>query len=247
MIHYHGIPITPETAAAVALSGGHAFISFAHQRQLGLAADVCQSFALDNGAFSAWRSGSPITDWDPFYAWADEARLIPSCDFAVIPDVIDGSEADNDRLVNAWPLPPWFGAPVWHMHESLERLQHLAATWSRICIGSSGDYLSVGTELWWGRMAAAMCAVCDDGGRPRTRLHGLRMLNPEIFKRIPLASADSTNIARNVGIDSKWRGTYSPPTKEARAQVMRSRIESVNAPACWSFNTPESSAQGSLL
>lgn len=54
MIHYHGLPITPETAAAAAIGGGHAFVSFSDPRQLALAAQVCQSFAIDNGAFSAW-------------------------------------------------------------------------------------------------------------------------------------------------------------------------------------------------
>ena len=49
MIHYHGLPITPETAAAVALQGGHGFVSFAEPRNLGLAAAVCQSFAIENG------------------------------------------------------------------------------------------------------------------------------------------------------------------------------------------------------
>jgi hypothetical protein len=57
MIHYHGTPITPEHVAARILSGRHAFISFTYPEQLPLASTICQSFALDNGAFSAWRSG----------------------------------------------------------------------------------------------------------------------------------------------------------------------------------------------
>jgi hypothetical protein len=151
----------------------------------------------------------------------------------VIPDVIDGSEADNDALLREWPLPNWFGAPVWHLHESLDRLETLAADWPRVCLGSSGQYATVGSKDWWGRTGQAMRVVCDTDGRPMVRLHGLRMLNPEVFSRLPFASADSTNIARNVGIDKAWKGTYLPPTKEARAAVMRARIESVNAPPCW--------------
>lgn len=64
MIHYHGLPITPATAAEVAIRAGHAFVSFAHPVQMGLAVAACQSFAIDNGAFSAWRSGKPIVDWE---------------------------------------------------------------------------------------------------------------------------------------------------------------------------------------
>ncbi|VVP89376.1 hypothetical protein PS918_03081 [Pseudomonas fluorescens] len=248
MIHYHGLPITPETAAAAAISGGHAFVSFSDPRQLALAAQVCQSFAIDNGAFSAWKQGKPITDWQPFYCWAADAKLIPACDFAVIPDVIDGDEKANDALLDEWPLPRWFGAPVWHMHESLDRLERLASAWPRVCIGSSGDYSQPGSPAWWVQMGKAMRVVCDDDGRPMCKLHGLRMLDPAIFGHLPLSSADSTNIGRNIGIDQAWRGTYSPPTKEARASVMRSRIESHNSPPRWTYSIPEiAPTQGALL
>lgn len=249
MIHYHGLPITPATAAAKAVDAGHAFVSFAHPDQLAVAVEVCQSFAIDNGAFSAWKRGEPVQDWSGFYAWAEACKLIPSCDFAVVPDVIDGSEADNDALLTEWPLPKWFGAPVWHMHESLDRLERLASAWPRVCIGSSGRFATIGTAEWWGQISRAMRVVCNDDGQPLCKLHGLRMLNPEVFTRLPFASADSTNIGRNIGIDQTWKGNYMPPTKEMRATVMRSRIEAHNAPARWAFNIPEfqPADQGSLI
>lgn len=245
MIHYHGLPITPGTAALAAVQAGHAFISYEHPSQLGTAVVACQSFALDNGAFTAWKAGRPVKNWSGYYEWARESLRLPSCDFAVIPDVIDGSEADNDTLLAEWPLPQWFGTPVWHMHESLERLERMAGDgWVRLAIGSSGEYATVGSRSWWMRMSQAMRVVCDDMGRPGIRLHGLRMLDPSVFSRLPFASADSTNIGRNVGIDKAWGGPYSPPTKEARAQVMRSRIEAFNAPAQWAFSVP--TEQGAL-
>lgn len=245
MIHYHGLPITPNTCANYAISAGHAFVSFAHPEQLSTAIEISQSFALDNGAFSAWMSGKPITDWTEFYDWALNLKKVPSCDFAVIPDVIDGNEADNDALLLDCPFPKWFGAPVWHMHESLERLEQLANNYVRVCIGSSGEYATIGTNQWWSQIGKAMRVICDDMGRPMCKLHGLRMLDPEVFTKLPFSSADSTNIGRNIGIDAKWRsGNYLPPTKEARAQIMRSRIEAHNAPATWGFHQVE---QGTLL
>lgn len=233
MIHYHGLPITPASAAQKVLSGRHAFVSFAHPDQLDIAIESCQSFAIDNGAFSAWRSGKPITDWSAYYAWAARCQRMPSCDFAVIPDVIGGDEADNDALLAEWPLPRWFGAPVWHMHLSIDRLVRLADEWPRVCIGSSGDYATVGDDRWWQRMVEAMNAITCDEGYPGCKLHGLRMLNPEVFSRLPFASADSTNIGQNIGIDSAWRGTYQPPDKDWRALMMAARIESTNAAARW--------------
>jgi hypothetical protein len=52
----------------------------------------------------------------------------PNFDFAIIPDVIDGDEAANDALINLWPWirEKHMSAPVWHLHESLDRLMRLA-------------------------------------------------------------------------------------------------------------------------
>lgn len=235
MIHYHGLPITPDTCAERAARAGHCFVSFAHPGQLGIAAVSCQSFALDNGAFSAWREGRPIADWSSFYAWAETGKRLPHCDFAVIPDVIDGTESQNDSLVAEWPLPAWFGAPVWHLHESFARLERLALSHPRVCLGSSGQFAQIGTEAWWRRMHEAMRVVCDDHGYPLVKLHGLRMLDPQVFTRFPFASADSTNIGRNIGLDKKWAGPYKPPTKEARVETMRARVEAYNAPTVYDF------------
>lgn len=232
MIHYHGLPITPASAAAKVLHGRHAFVSFLHRDQLEIAIDCCQSFAVDNGAFSAWKSGRTIF-WPDYFKWVESLKRIPSFDFAVIPDVIDGDELQNDELIDAWPHEPWLSAPVWHMHESIDRLVRLARNWPRVALGSSGQFAAVGDTKWWIRIAEAMNAICGDDGRPACKLHGLRMLDPDVFTRLPFASADSTNIAQNIGIDGKWRGTYMPPNKDWRAMVMAERIESHNGTDRW--------------
>jgi hypothetical protein len=233
MIHYHGLPITPATAAHRAINGGHAFISFRHPDQLTIALEVSQSFAVDNGAFSAWKSGKPVVDWTDFYSWVEKLQRHPSFDFAVIPDVIDGDEDANDFLLDEFPFPVYIGAPVWHLHESLERLERLVNKYPRICLGSSGEFANIGTIEWWTRMSQAMDIICNDEGLPKSKIHGLRMLNPDIFTKFPFSSADSTNIGRNIGIDSAWKGTYTPPTKEARAAIMRERIESHQSSQRW--------------
>lgn len=235
MIHYHGLPITPDTAAVAAVGGGHAFVSFAHPGQLALAMDCCQSFALDNGAFSAWTKGEPVTDWGAYYEWCADVLRHPACDFAVIPDVIGGSVKEQDELLYDWmsTFPQHKGVPVWHMDEPLGRLEVLCENWPRVAIGSTAKYATVGTSLWWDRMAAAMNAICDSNGLPPCKLHGLRMLDDDVFTRLPFSSADSTNIARNIGIDQAWKGTYTPPTKQARALLMRQRIEAKQSAQKW--------------
>jgi hypothetical protein len=233
MIKYHGLPITPAQAAVAAVVGGHAFVSFAHPDQLSIAMECCESFAVDNGAFPAWKAGTPIADWLPFYEWLSGGALRhPAFDFAIIPDAIDGSEEDNRRLIREWPFTHALGCPVWHLNESLEFLNDLVDSFPRIALGSSGDYATIGTEAWWERMDVAMGVICDESGTPRTRIHGLRMLDVAIYTRFPFSSADSTNIARNIGIDQRWKnGAYTPIGKDARARIIRQRIESFQSPA----------------
>lgn len=233
MIHYFGTPITPNSACLAAIKGGHAFVSFARPDQLGIAIESCQSFALDNGAFSAWTAGAPVADWADYYAWVGDLARYPSCDFAVIPDLIGGSPADNDALLAEWPHPR-IGAPVWHLNSPLDRLARLAADYPRVCLGSAGEFATIGDARWWARINEAMGVLCDAEGFPLTRIHGLRMLKPSVVEYIPFASADSTHIGRSVGMDSKWSGAYAPASKDVRASVLRRRIEAFNSPARWS-------------
>lgn len=228
MIHYHGGPITPETCAIRAWKARHAFISYAHPSQIALADEICQSFALDNGAFSLWKA-KKATDWPGYYRWVSKWRTHPGFDFAVVPDVIEGSEEENDHLAEQWPFERHESAVVWHVNESPARLRRLAEQWPRVCIGSSGDYDVSKPTAFIGRMEEVLPAILDQHGRPICKLHGLRMLNPVIFGVLPLSTADSTKVARNIGIDKAWRGTYQPTSKETRAQILVERTEAVNS------------------
>ena len=222
--------MTPTEDMAKAFVARHAMVSFEHPGQMAIAAEICQSVVMDNGAFSAWRQGK-LYDFDGYGAWVELWHRHPAVEWHVIPDVIDGSEEQNDAMLKGWPFPKASSVPVWHMHESLDRLKRLMA-WPRVALGSSGDFATVGTDRWWGRMCEAMAVLCDEGGRPRVKLHGLRMLDPGVFSKLPLASADSCNVARNVGIDQAWRGTYTPHSRYMRALILMERIER-HASATW--------------
>lgn len=231
MIHYHGTPVSGTlTDKARFLAGRHALVPFPRQDDLGIVAEVCQSFVFDNGAFSVWKKGGQL-NIEGYLRWVDCWYRHPGFEWALVPDVIDGDEDANDKLLEQWPahLP---GVPVWHLHESLDRLQRLATDWRTVALGSSGQWATPGTAAWWKRTGEAMGAICDSHGRPRCRLHGLRMLDPRIFSRLPFASADSTNAAVNAGSVSRF-GIYTPPTAGQRAEVIASRIESHNSASIW--------------
>lgn len=230
MIRYHGTPITPEAAAIHILKGRHGLISFANPKQVSLAAEVCQSFVLDNGAFTAWKSGvNP--DWDKFEKWVREWIYHPGFDWFLIPDVIDGEEKENIDLINdfvkRFPNHKNRMVPVWHLHESIEHLKNLSFMFDRIAIGSSGEFAKLKTQKWQERMEEIFETLCDDLGRPRVRVHGLRMMDPTIFSRFPFASVDSCNVARNIGIDKAWDSfKYGGDlTRGTRGVIMADRCE----------------------
>ena len=229
MIIYHGTPFGGDRAGVARfLSGRHALIPFPRQEDCAIAFDVCQTVVFDNGAFSAWKQGDPVTDWAGYYEWCNEWHRHPSFAWAIIPDVIDGSEGDNDALLDEWP-GHIEGVPVWHLHESFERLERLCS-WTRLCIGSSGKYATTGTPQWMARMRDAMEIICDDAGRPRAKLHGLRMACSEYTGRFPFASVDSTNVAQNASLIPRF-GMYPAPTRWQRAEVLAARMDNLETTA----------------
>jgi hypothetical protein len=236
MIHYHGTPFSGQDINHTALQGKHAMVSFAYPSNTATIAELCQSFCLDNGAYSFWKSDTQI-DLDAFYQWAEIWLRHPGCDFAIIPDVINGTEEENDTLIEK-TLQRGMGkesqwVPVWHLNESIDRLVRLCNDWPRVALGSSGQYATIGNREWWDRMSDAMDEITDQDGFPMAKLHGLRMLDPGISSYIPFASADSTNVARNIGLDVRWNGPYVPTNQKVRAAVIMDRIENHACAAFW--------------
>jgi hypothetical protein len=218
MIHYHGTPITPLSVLNT-LAGRCFCVSYAAPEQVRHCHDIGQSVMLDNGAFSQWKAGKP-TNWPGYYAWAEQWLDFRST-WAVIPDVIDGDVDANDALIREWPHSHRQSAPVWHMHEPIARLLRLCDRWERVCIGSSGEYATVGDDRWHTRMTDAMNQVCGDGPAP-VWLHMLRGMALS-GSHYPFASVDSTDIARN----------HSRPQNSARA--MADRWDAIQCPARWSW------------
>lgn len=188
MLHYHVTPITPrERLLSMA---GHCFcVSFADPRDLQTCHEIGQSVMLDNGAYSIWKAGRGRVDVAAFARWV-EPWLDFKTSWCVIPDVIDGSEDDNDQLLREWfgyRLPWDQCAPVWHLHEPLERLRRLCNGYPRVCLGSSGAYATPGDERWRWRVTEVMNELCG-AGAPPCWLHMLRGLT--VASSYPFASAD---------------------------------------------------------
>lgn len=230
MIHYHGTPITPNSVLT-GLAGRSFSVSFARPDQVILCHQLGQSVMLDNGAFSLWRRNPGVETWcwDAYYDWARDWLEFWTT-WAVIPDLIGGSEEENDRLIAKWfAIMGSYrqAAPVWHLHESLDRLDRLVANFDRVCLGSSAEFAEVGKPKWSARMSEAMEIACRGSGRPRAWLHMLRGLGLVQAGDCPypFSSADSTNIGRNHNRGGDERHAY--------ARRLADEIDSKQTPARW--------------
>lgn len=234
MRHYHGTPIGrngKEDVATKFLTGRNVLIPYPRQDDLHVAMEVARSVIFDNGAFTIWKQGGKL-DVQGYTDWCEKWHRHPRFEWALIPDVIEGTDEDNDALLLDWPKHI-AGVPVYHLHEKPERLVRLAHEYPIVALGSSGVWQTPGSSGWWSRMATILNAVCDEDGFLICKLHGLRMLNPRLFS-IPLYSADSTNAGRNGSNAERWkRGAYSPLTTWQRMSVIADRVESQQSSHRW--------------
>lgn len=178
--------------------------------------EIGQSVMLDNGAFSVWRRGA-TPDWSGYYGWTDEWLNCPTT-WAIIPDVVEGDDDEQDALIAQWPHGQR-GSPVWHLHESIGRLLRLIDTWPKVCMGSSAQYAVPLSDPWRRRMDEAWNAIAAKHARTPW-IHMLRGMACS-GERWPFASVDSTDIARN----------HNRPQNTPKA--MRERWDAVQCPISW--------------
>jgi hypothetical protein len=197
-IHYHGTPITP-VGLLKTLRGRSFCVSYFSPDQIDYCVDIGESVLIDNGAYTfhtkygkGWMGQEYLAG---YCAFAKKYSLGPN--WCLIPDVIDGTELENDRLIEEYGqlLPNSY--PVWHVSESIERLVRLSKNFSKVCFGSSGAYFNLNTDKWVSKVEQAFDAVCDKSGRCSVWVHMLRGMNLSKKSAFPFCSVDSTDIARN--------------------------------------------------
>jgi len=219
MIKYHGTPCSPIRVFEEAFTGRNVLIPYPRPDDMKRAVKLCNKIILDNGAFSIWRKGG-TPNWDNFYKWVD--LHIDRIEFFFIPDVIDGSEKENNKLIKDYFKRSYTkGVPIWHINESIKRLKKLSKKFDYIAFGSAGEYSQLGTDKWHNKMKEAMKVICDDNGVPKVKIHMLRCLNYKIFTKYPFYSGDSTNVAMNHN-----RKGWKPIIE---------RIETYNSPKIFKF------------
>ena len=214
MIHYHGTPITPR--AQLERMAGRCFcVSYAKPQDLKTCLRIGQSVMFDNGAFSAFTRGATF-DEAGYIRWVEPVLSHPH--WAVVPDVIDGSEDQQRAMTRRWPLPRDLSLPVWHLGLSLGYLSELVDHWPRVCFGSTAAFWKIGGPAWCARMDEAFNLLAKRRHMPW--VHGLRMLG-QGEGPWPLASADSTDVAQNFKRDTGCAECKAAP------------IDATNPPGRW--------------
>lgn len=230
-IKYHGTPISGtrvDTAMFFRGRNRHALIPFFRQDDLNVALMYCTTVVFDTSAYSLFKSGNG--DYDQYYSayveWVRQYYRHPRFAWCIIPDVIGGSEAENEAYLVRWPEDlKHVGVPVWHMNESLTRLLRLCQNYPRVALAQGSHKGSVTA-----RLDEAMEHICDANGQPICKLHGLKMQDPKLFSKYPFASTDSTNAAQNNHLAYK-NGKH--PTLWECTDDIAYNVEIKNSAAAW--------------
>lgn len=209
----HGTPITPlDRLSAMSPTG----FCITYRNRVAISPYIAKLhhdsvLILDNGAYGEWTAAgcpdaatSAAKDWTAFYCWAWKIMQAVPQAVLVIPDVIGGNIAANQRLMLEVPpeIPIDRCLPVWHLDEQLDHLAWIIQNFGMVAFGSAGRYRTPGTLAWRQKMHQAtnlIEEICADpnNGIARARVHMLRGLGPMRDGEWALASGDSTNLARN--------------------------------------------------
>ena len=232
MIKYHGTPVGGTKLDALKfLDGRNALISFATKGHIAEVLECCDSFCLDNGAFTIWKTTGGSIDVDGYMKWVEHYQKHPSFDFALIPDVIMGTEVENNSLLDEWD-DKLTGVPVFHLGESVDRFLMLSEKYSKVAFGSTDKWAKNGSRAWWVDMANFMDNIVDADGNLPCKVHGLRMLDPKLFQYLPLHSGDSTNAVVNGHLCMK-KGVHPSLERWQGNERIARRIEAHQSAQFW--------------
>jgi hypothetical protein len=227
MICFHGTPFSGSPYDILPFFEGRNFlISVEYQTYKTLLKPVAKKIILDNGAFTIWKKGRGEVDLIRYSDFVQEFDSLENYGWCFIPDIIQGDEYSNDKMLEKWLniYGEYKGTPVWHYHESLNRLKELCKTFSVVGLGSSAEYSKIGDDKWMSRTKEIFEFVANNN--LSTKLHGLRMLNKRIFTKFPYYSGDSTNVGRNIEF---YKARHHCKTRLEAAEKLARSFESYSS------------------
>lgn len=205
-----------------------ALVSFARPDQIKKISPICKSLVLDCAAFTFYMRGIEANAefWSKYYLWVE--KWFDDIDWFIIPDVIGGSEKENDDLLESIPghlLSK--GVPVWHSCESMNRLIKLCTLYERVAIGLVKEHKPATSKKAAEILDKAFECIYLNIGL-KVKIHGLAMLDGRVIGKYPFDSADSAFVAVNVPKTNKVMTEVQ--CKLARTAIYKNKIELVKPP-----------------
>lgn len=238
-------------------------VSYWRPDQIKLVSQIARRVMIDNGAFSIWmanlrarlkwiKAGRVGSEPEPVIvdaafraAYYEFVRFwmprLPQGSFFVIFDEIDAGSQIQDALLDEVPselLP--FAWPVWHMDEPISRAIALSIRYGRFCIGSTGEFMVVGSPDWRLRMDGLFNALVLEFGAktPQNQkfplTHMLRGLQCEKDDYdLPFDQVDSTHLGRNHNRLDRMVGGITGWSKQELFEEQLWRWERLSCPSSW--------------
>lgn len=148
---------------------------------------------LDSGAFSMWSLGAKVD----IAAYCDYIKrnddIIRHDDDAILASVMDAigdalGTYQNQLAMEAMGVRP---LPCFHFGEDVRYLEHYVANYSYITLGGMVAQSTWQLKLWlddiWEKY------LTDGSGRPKVKVHGFGLTTPELMRRYPWYSVDSSS------------------------------------------------------
>lgn len=155
-------------------------------------ADKVQVF-LDSGAFSMWSLGASVD----IKAYCDYIKknedIIRKDDGVLLASVMDAiGDADgtlqNQKVMESMGVTP---LPCFHFGEDPKYLLHYVSNYEYITLGGMVAQETWQLRLWldevWDKY------LVDGSGRPKIKVHGFGLTTPELMRRYPWWSVDSSS------------------------------------------------------
>jgi hypothetical protein len=148
---------------------------------------------IDSGAFSAWTKGIQV-DLPGYCRWLQENQdIVLTVDgdaWASVLDAIGDAQKtyENQKQMESLGVRP---LPCFHYGEDPRYLEYYAANYTSMTIGGlvgkSDKMVRPWLDMIWEKY------LIDGAGRPITRVHGFGLTKPELMRRYPWYSTDSSS------------------------------------------------------
>lgn len=230
---------------------------------------------LDSGAFSMWSLGAHVdiaAYCDYIKRHDDIIRKEDGVLMASVMDAIGDAEGtlQNQNLMESMGVRP---LPCFHFGEDPKYLEHYAANYEYMTLGGMVAQETWQLKLWLDEIWEKY--LTDGSGRAKVRVHGFGLTSPELMRRYPWYSVDSSSWVQQAkvgmllllpeakGIDVSEQSprrkvagqhltTFTPPLQEALFQ--RFEAEGVDMQraqttylARWTYNMYAYAKLGELI